>query len=78
MTIEDLIPPEGITGLIALILMGSFWLSSTIAILCVMEVGRNSSLIGGIISANRESCAGFIRLLACAPVALGGGKQQAL
>ena len=55
MTIEDLIPPEGITGLIALILMGGFWLSSTIAILCVMEVGRNSSLIGGIISANRES-----------------------
>ena len=78
MTIEDLIPPEGITGLIALILMGGFWLSSTIAILCVMEVGRNSSLIGGIISANWETGAGFICLLACASVALGGGKQQAL
>ena len=46
MTIEDLIPPEGITGLVALILMGCFWLCATIAILCLMEVGHDSSLIG--------------------------------
>jgi len=37
MTVEDLIPPEGIIGLIALILMGAFWFSATIAILCIME-----------------------------------------
>ena len=39
MTIEDLIPPEGITGLLALVLMGSFWFSATVGILCLMEVG---------------------------------------
>lgn len=44
MTVESLIPPEGITGLIALILMGAFWLSATIVILCLMEVGRDSQL----------------------------------
>jgi hypothetical protein len=38
MTVEDLIPPEGITGLVALILMGGFWFCATIAILCIMEV----------------------------------------
>jgi len=37
MTVEDLIPPKGITGLVALILMGAFWFSATIAILCIME-----------------------------------------
>lgn len=71
MTIEDLIPPEGITGLLALILMGGFWLSATIAVLCIMEVGCDSGLIGWTISTNRESCVGFIRLLACTSVALG-------
>ena len=45
MTVEDLIPPEGITGLIALILMGAFWFSGTVGVLCLMEVGRDFSLI---------------------------------
>ena len=44
MTVEDLIPPEGITGLVALILMGAFWFSATIGILCIMEVGCGSQL----------------------------------
>lgn len=74
MTIEGLIPPEGITGLIKLILMGGFWLCATIGILCLMEVGHDSSPIGGLISANRDSCAGLVRLFACTPVALGGGE----
>jgi len=39
MTIGDLIPPKGITGLVALTFMGAFWLSATIAVLCIMEVG---------------------------------------
>ena len=78
MTVEDLIPPEGITGLVALILMGCFWLVSTIGVLCIMEVGHDSSLIGWIISANRRCCAGLVCLLARTPVALGRGKQQAL
>ena len=47
MTIEELIPPEGITGFVALILMGIFWLVATIAVLCVMEVGYDFSPIGG-------------------------------
>lgn len=71
MTIEDLIPPEGITGLVALILMGSFWLSATIAVLCIMEVGHDFDPIGGIMSANRASHVGLVRLLARTPVALG-------
>lgn len=41
MTVEDLIPPEGITGLVALILMGAFWFSATVAILCIMEVSHD-------------------------------------
>lgn len=52
MTIEDLIPPEGITGFVALILMGAFWLCATIAVLCIMEVSRDPVLIGGLISVN--------------------------
>ena len=71
MTIEDLIPPQGIIGLIALILMGCFWLLATIAVLCVMEVSHDSSQIGEIISANRTSRVGFICLLARTSVALG-------
>ena len=47
MTIGDLIPPKGITGLVELILMGGFWLSATIAVLCIMEVSCDSTLIGG-------------------------------
>lgn len=47
MTVEDLIPPKGIIGLVALILMGAFWFSATIAILCIMEVGHDSSLDPG-------------------------------
>ena len=78
MTLEGLIPPEGITGLVALILMGAFWLGATIAVLCVMEVSCDPGLIGGLISANRELRAGSICLLACTPSALGGGEQQAL
>jgi len=46
MTIEDLIPPEGVTGLVALILMGGFWFSGTVGVLCLMEVGRGPCLIG--------------------------------
>ena len=56
MTVEALIPPEGITGLVALILMGVFWLSATIGVLCIMEVGHDSGLIGELISANRITC----------------------
>jgi len=79
MTIENVIPPEGITGLVALILMGAFWLSATIAVLCAMEVGRDSSLIGESISANRELLrAGFVCLPARTSTALGRGEQQAL
>ena len=71
MTIEDLLPPEGISGFIGLLFMGAFWLTASIAVLCVMEVGRDSSLIGVSISVDRGSRSGFIRLLACTPVALG-------
>ena len=78
MTVESLIPPEGITGLVALILMGLFWLSATIGVLCIMEVGRDSSLIGELISVNRELRAGFVCLLTRTSTALGGGEQQAL
>jgi len=53
MTIADLIPPKGITGFVALIFMGGFWLSATIAVLCIIEVGCDSSLMGGIISVDR-------------------------
>jgi hypothetical protein len=45
MTVEGLIPPEGITGLVALVLMGVFWLTATIGVLCIMEVGHDSNLI---------------------------------
>lgn len=78
MTIEDLIPPEGITGLVALILMGCFWLSGTVVVLCTMEVCGDSSVIGGVMSANRELRTGLVCLLARAPITLGGGEQQAL
>ena len=76
MTIEELIPPEGITGLIALILMGAFWFSATIVILCLMEVGL-LILIGGM-SADSELRPGIVCFLACTPVALGRGEQQTL
>lgn len=76
---EGLFPPEGITGLIALTLMAGFWLSSTIAILCIMEVGFYFSLILiGEPPSNWGSRARFICLLARTPVALGGGEQQTL
>lgn len=78
MTVEDLIPPDGIIGLVALIVMGCFWLCVTIAVLCVMEVGCDSGLIGELISANRQLRAGFVCLLTRTPAALGGGEQQAL
>lgn len=79
MTMEGLFPPDGITGLIALILMAGFWLSSTIAILCIMEVGFYFSLILiGEPPSNRGSRVGFICILARTPVALGGGEQQTL
>jgi len=78
MTVEDLIPPEGITGLVALVLAGAFWFSGTVGVLCLMEVGRDSRLIWRLISANRELRPGFVCLPACTPTALGGGEQQAL
>lgn len=78
MTMANVIPAEGITGFVALILMGAFWLNTTIGVLCVMEVGRDSSLIGESISANRELRAGFVCLPARTSTALGRGEQQAL
>ena len=78
MTVESLIPPEGITGFVALILMGVFWLTATIGVLCIMEVGCDSSRIAELISANRVLRAGFVCLLTRTPTALGGGEQQAL
>jgi len=78
MTIEGLLPPEGITGLVALILMGGFWFTATVGILCLMEVGCDFSLIGELISANRGLCPGLVCFLACTSVALGRREQQAL
>lgn len=39
MTLEPLLGPTSLFGWIALILMGLFWFSGTVFILCIMEVG---------------------------------------
>lgn len=38
MTLENVLGMPGITGIIALVIMGGLWLSLTVGILCIMEV----------------------------------------
>lgn len=39
MTLENFLPPKGLLGWIALVIMGVMWFAMTVSILCLMEVG---------------------------------------
>lgn len=40
MTLEKFLGPTGVFGYVTLFLMGCFWFSATVFVLCIMEVGR--------------------------------------
>lgn len=45
MTLENVLGMSGITGIIALVLMGGVWLSLTVFILCIMEVRSGAACV---------------------------------
>ena len=40
MTIEGFLHPSGVMGVIGLVVMSGLWLSATVFVLCLMEVGH--------------------------------------
>jgi len=45
MTLENVLGMSGITGIIALVLMGGVWFASTVFILCIMEVRSSAACV---------------------------------
>jgi vacuolar-type H+-ATPase subunit I/STV1 len=77
MTIGSVLGMGGVIGMIALIIIGVFWFSATIFILCLMEVrmaieARLNRLV------NAAIFTGTIGVFSRAPPSLGGIHEQAL
>lgn len=77
MTLENVLGMTGITGMIAIAMIGVFWFSSTVFILCIMEVRFSDSNVRVAPDTDtRLIYPGSFGIFARAPSALGRSEQQ--
>lgn len=78
MTLARVLGMEGIIGIIVLILIGAFWFTATIVILCIMEVRAAIKPRLNRLVDPASFFTGSIGVFARAPSSLGGIHEQAL